>query len=768
MLPLRCRRLLLCHAVGVAVCLFVASNLSAGQASGLPGASSPGGIIVNAGQWDDSILACARGQKFNVWLTASGILIDSPRLVPGNRSALSGGAGAHGMEADPGPQPTLRDQYRHHFSRAGFDGAALSADRLEFGDVIGMCTYFIGNVPEHWVTDVPVYNSVICRDLFPEVDLVLAATDDSPIVSFKMRGKADKSAIRLAITDAKSERAPALEPDADGFTLALGSAQSAAPASLDYSTFLGATGYDAIFALGVGSDGAIYAAGNTESSSFPTANAYDPTYNGGTFGDVFLTKIPANGQGLVYSTFIGGGGADILAGMLVDDSGRVYLTGVTGSSGTFPLRGAYDSTYAGLGDVFVLRLNAAGNQLQYSTYVGGSNEDYARAIAVDASGSAYVCGHTRSTNFPTAGGIDPNFNGGTFDAFMFKLGATGASLPYSSYLGGGNDDQAFGIAVDAAGRAYLRGWTASTDFPPVNALDATFNGGDRDVFLARVNAAGSALDFSTYLGGDDSDYGVGLELDLSGNICIAGVTRSSDFPLQAAYDSSLGGLQDLFVARIAQDGGSLLYSTFLGGSAEDFNGLAAVDGCGHFFVTGYTYSTDFPMVLAYDSSLNAGSDIAVAGIAPNGASLHHSTYLGGGGFEFVNAIVPHGHDVYLAGVTNSADFPMSGAYDSTQNGDYDGFIAALSGMDANNCCFCQCDGDPACDGIRCDILDVVSAVNVAFRNYPLVIDPSPSCPIQSTDVNCSGATDVIDVVKFVNVAFRNVSPTTEFCDPCAL
>jgi hypothetical protein len=248
---------------------------------------------------------------------------------------------------------------------------------------------------------------------------------------------------------------------------------------------------------------------------------------------------------------------------------------------------------------------------------------------------------------------------------------------------------------------------------------------------------------------------------------MAGVTRSTDFPLLNAYDATLDGLQDLFVMKVDSNGQSLSFSTFLGGSAEDFNGIAAVDFCGQVFVTGYTYSTDFPMVSAIDSVFAAGSELIVAQFPADGSQLLHSTYIGGAEFEFANSIVLRNGSAFVAGVTNSTDLPVVGAYTDTLTGDYDGFLQILSNFGVNDCgCQCLCAADPECDGIRSDIVDVVQVIGVAFRGATAIVDPSPTCPASPTDVNCSGATDVIDVVKTVGVAFRGASPAVEYCDPC--
>src|SRR5881628_2892634 len=263
---------------------------------------------------------------------------------------------------------------------------------------------------------------------------------------------------------------------------------------------------------------------------------------------------------------------------------------------------ASQGTTGGGDDAFITKLSAGGARV-YSTYLGGSGTDRGLGIAVDAAGSAYVTGDTFSTNFPTASPLQAANLGGPDDAFVTKLNAAGSALVYSTYLGGSGPDQGDGIAVDAAGNAYVTGGTGSTNFPTASPLQAL--NGPTDAFVTKLNAAGSALLYSTYLGGSSLDIGNGIAVDAAGNAHVTGFTNSSNFPtcpkdsgpcaiitgspLQAAN----GGASDAFVTKLNAAGSALLYSTYLGGSSDDGGNGIAVDAAGNAYVTGSTFSTDF-------------------------------------------------------------------------------------------------------------------------------------------------------------------------------
>lgn len=388
--------------------------------------------------------------------------------------------------------------------------------------------------------------------------------------------------------------------------------------SLIYSTYLGGSAWDASRGITVDSAGNAYLTGGTQSADFPTRGAVDASYNGGD-SDAFVTSLDPRGM-LRWSTFLGGSATEAGAAITVDPTGGVYITGRTWSS-NFPTAQAFDASYNGgsgpfEGDAFVSALDAAGSALRYSTYLGGSNIDQGMDVAVDRAGNAYVTGMTQSRDFPMADALDATMN--NEDAFVSSFDARGQTLRYSTYLGGTAFDMGNGIAVDAAGNAYLTGHTQSNTFPTVNALDASFGGGQTDAFVSTLSAAGAALRWSTFLGGSGDDIGLDIAVDTVGNAAVTGWTQSYDFPMAQPIDSSHGSGWDGFVSSFDAPGTTLRLSTFLGGSfyeeccavGDDGGEGIAVDTSGATYVVGWTQSTDFPTANPLDASVS-GTDAFV-------------------------------------------------------------------------------------------------------------------------------------------------------------
>jgi hypothetical protein len=456
---------------------------------------------------------------------------------------------------------------------------------------------------------------------------------------------------------------------------------------LSYSTYLGGSGYDLAQGIAVDAAGNAYITGDTVSSDFPTAKPLQPGLGGGT-SDAFVAKLNSAGSALVYSTYLGGNARAWATGIAVDSSGNAYVAGKTTST-DFPTANAFQktnkATLAARCTTFVAKLNSAGTDLVYSTYLGGSLEDWSHGIAVDSSGHAYVTGSTVSVDFPIVKPLQAVNKAtpktGSVTAFVAKLSSTGSAMVYSTYLGGSGGESGQGIAVDPSGNAYLTGYTFSTDFPTVKPLQAN-DRGDFDAFVAKLNAAGSALVYSTYLGGSSVDYGYGIAVDSFGNAYVTGRTYSTDFPTADPLQPSYGGDLDAFVAKLNAAGSALVYSTYLGGSRYDEGNGIAVDFAGNAYVTGLTYSSNFPTANAFQPTCGGcGSyaDAFVTKLNAAGSALVYSTYLGGGSDEYGYGIaLDSAGNPYVTGQTSSTDYPTVNPLQPNNRGSFDAFVTKIA------------------------------------------------------------------------------------------
>ncbi|MFO0853128.1 MAG: SBBP repeat-containing protein [Planctomycetia bacterium] len=351
---------------------------------------------------------------------------------------------------------------------------------------------------------------------------------------------------------------------------------------------------------------------------------------------------------------------------------------VTGytESSNFPTKNAMYGTYTSSYDVFVTKIGTSGTSLSYSTYLGGGGGDRGWSIAVDSAGNAYVAGYTESSDFPTKDAFDGSYNG-SGDAFVTKIGTSGTSLSYSTYLGGSSYDAGSGIAVDSAGNAYVTGDTGSSDFPTANAMYGT-NTGNMDAFVTKIDASGTSLSYSTYLGGSLQDYGRAIAVDSAGNAYVTGYTLSLDFPTKNAMYGTYTSSYDVFVTKIGTSGTSLSYSTYLGGSSGEYGWGIAVDSAGNAYVAGYTDSSDFPTANAMYGTNTGKVDAFVAKIGASGTSLSYSTYLGGSGDDYgYNMAVDSAGNAYVTGYTGSSDFPTANAMYGTNTGNVDAFVTKI-------------------------------------------------------------------------------------------
>jgi hypothetical protein len=453
-----------------------------------------------------------------------------------------------------------------------------------------------------------------------------------------------------------------------------------------WSTFLGGSSSDIGYGVAVDHVGHAYVTGQTLSSDFPKdAGAYDTSF---MISEAFVVKFSANGSALEYATFLGGSSLDDGFDIAVDEDNKAHVTGTTWSN-DFPTRyGSLDTTFNGFQDVFVVKLNATGSAVDFSTYLGGTLSDIGYGIDLDDQGNVYVVGQTGSSDFPhTSGTLDTSYNGGNKDIFVSKMNSAGNALVYSTFLGGSVDDEGRDVTVDGtSGTAFLVGYSNSLDFPTAEAFKDT-NSGDFDVVVAKLNPEGTALSYSTYLGADFTDYGYGIAVDDSGQAHVAGETNSSEFHLTpGAYDTSYSN-GEAFAAKLNATGNGLCYSTLLGGDQSDIAYGISLDLSQQAFIIGLTRSTvDFPLsVGAYDLTHNGDDDAFIIALSVTGDSLEYGTYLGGNSGDWGQAIaIDEYNSIFLTGQTSSSNFPTtSGAYDTLISGG-DAFLVKmnLAGGDA--------------------------------------------------------------------------------------
>jgi len=393
-----------------------------------------------------------------------------------------------------------------------------------------------------------------------------------------------------------------------------------------------------------------------------------------------------------YASFLGGNSSDPAFAVAADAAGNTYVTGMTGSA-TFPhTPGALDGSLGGILDAYVAKFHPDGT-LAWATYLGGSGEERGHGIALDPAGNVFVTGRTNSADFPTtAGSLDTTFNGNV-DAFVAKLNADGSSLAYSTFLGGSEFeiDQGFdsmarqvgGIAVDAAGNAYVTGETTSPDFPTTAGAFRTLFPGFIDAYVSKLNASGTALVYSTFLGGTDADRGLDIQVDAGGNAYVTGEAVSGDFPTTAGafQPGKAGGFSDAFITKLNAQGSSLVYSSYLGGTGSEFPGRMALDMAGQAYLIGSTASFDFPTTAGAFQPVKAsnGSDAYITKVNAAGTSMVYSTHLGGafGGESGTDIDVDGSGQAYVTGSTGSGTFPLAGSF-QPRGGMNDAFVSGLN------------------------------------------------------------------------------------------
>jgi hypothetical protein len=657
----------------------------------------------NEGQWDSRVLYRANVGGAVIWFAKEGVYHQFTREVPSEIEPVTNNTENTLLQEREIPKKYETVLIAESFVGGNTNPQINTEELTEY-----KCNYFIGNDPAEWHTDVPNFKGIVYKDIYPgidvryyskgnalEYDMIAAPGADISKIKVKYDAQAlsvdangsliigsdwvtfseNKPFTYQVVNGIKTEvqsQYKILSKNEFGFTLSSNynpSLPVVIDPTLSYSTYLGGSGFEEYANdIKVDASGNAYVVGNTYSANFPTESPYQ-TYKGGSDG--YVTKINNTGNDLIYSTYIGGATNDWVYGVALDSNGQAYITGYTYSS-DFPTVNPYQTFQGGSIDAFVAKLSSSGNSLVYSTYLGSNGDESGRDISINSDGNAFVVGSTSSNSFPVVNPYQASL-GGQFDLFVTKFNTTGDNLIYSTYLGGVDHEQRPYIAVKDD-NAYVAG--------------TLFSGGTMDALIAKFSVGGNTLDYFKYIGGSGTDEPYGIAVDADGNAYLAGRTTSTDFPLQSPYQPLYGGgNRDFFVLKLNPSGSDLVYSTYLGGSLDEYAISIALGDANNVFVTGRTFSNDFPTKNPYQSTNQGPSnmgDAFVATLKSDGNDLIFSTYLGGNSLDQGQAIVVStNNDIYVAGMTSSSNFPVQNAYQPTYNGSQDVFVAKFTDIIVN-------------------------------------------------------------------------------------
>ncbi len=599
-------------------------------------------FIQNDGQVDKRVRFYEKGRGHTTFFTKEGLYLTL------------------GHKVDVRKQETKSEAVRLSFLNANKD-IEIIAEGLQDGNV----NYLIDNDPKNWKTNIATYKAVVYKGLYKGIDIRFYGTNRQLEYDIIVSAGADPSKVKFAYEGIED-----LGITKDGDLEII----------LKEGKLIQKRPY--IYQELDGKRMEIAGKFNVQNKKFKTKNS-KLLANNQQF--IYSFQIASYNKDypiivdpvLIYSTYLGAGSKDYGHDIAVDAEGNAYITGHTDSA-NFPLKSPNQKANAGVSDVFVTKINAKGNGFVYSTYIGGSGNDYGRDIAVDAEGNAYITGETESANFSLKSPVQ-GANAGIYDAFVTKINAKGDAFVYSTYVGGSNSDFGTAVAVDAGGNAYITGVTESVDLPLKSPIQKV-KGGYTNAFVTKINSDGTSLVYSTYLGGNNYDYGAGIAVDRGGNAYITGHTYSRNFPRKSPIQGARAGIAytDAFVTKINSDGTSLVYSTYLGGDNWDYGTGIAVDTGGNVYIIGYTYSADFPLKSPIQAAYAGDGDAFVTNINSSGDSIIYSTYLGGSGEEYNYGIaVDAKGNVYIAGETASINFPLKAPIQGKNAGSYDAFVAKM-------------------------------------------------------------------------------------------
>jgi hypothetical protein len=661
----------------------------------------------NRGQSDSRVKYLARGKGYTLFLTPDeAVLALRHRSAAGKKDSASHQPGIDSFSGKT-------SQWSEANVRLSLAGANSAPHMAGLDQQQGISNYFIGNDPAKWHTRIPNYGRVLYQSVYPGVDVAYYGNQGQLETDFIVAPEADANRIKLAVDGASSLRVNEsgdLLLKIDGgevrlkkpfaYQIASGTRREISVAyqllakneagfalgtydhnqkliidpALFFSTYLGGSGQDSALAVAADGNGDTYVTGQTTSANFPTSGGFQTAPGADGAQNAFVTEYAPDGQSLVFSTYLGGEGTDTGNAIAVSSTG-VYVAGSTTST-EFPTHNPLtnQSALGGEQGAFVSQISTNGATLLFSTYLSGNVIDLANGIALDSAENIYVAGGTASSNFPTVNPFQASAGGGE-DGFITKLAApnpsTGSSILYSSYIGGLSFDQATAIAVNAStGDAFIAGFTSSADFPTVAPFQSSLGGGgtaSQNGWVAEVKQASNVptVHFSTYLGGSLFDRINGIAIDSSEDAYVTGFTESPDFPLQNAL-LTFGGQEDAFVTEFAPGGGTLLFSTYFGGTGDTVGNAIALDTSKNIYFAGSTTAPDYPTRVPLVATLGGFfGNAVVTEISPQGSTgFLFSSYLGGSDpteFTFpgdsANGIaVDASGNIYLAGVTSTFDF----------------------------------------------------------------------------------------------------------------
>lgn len=679
---------------------------------------------VNGGQTNGEVKFLARGNGYNLFLTMNEavLALEKPSSRASERKKLA----------------STQEKYSSpDVLRMKLSGANPAPHITGMEELYGHVNYLNGNDPTKWRTGLATYAGVKYQDVYPGIDIIYYGNQRQLEYDFIVAPGSNPNIIKLSIKGAKKLRLdstgdlllrtaggneirqhkPVLYQEVDGIRQSIAGGyvvkgkgevgfrveryDTTRPLVIDpvlsYSTYLGGSGSDYGYHIATDMAGNAYVVGYTTSPNFPvTSGAAGRAYKSG-YNDAFVAKLNASGSALLYSTYLGGSSNDAGYGIWVDSIGSAYITGYTASLDFPTTSDAFQRTSGGGIDVFVAKLNPAGDGLVYSTLIGGGDQDGGSGIAVDSAGNAYVTGDTSSNasgqffnNFPTTTGAfqtNSSLSGSHSGyAFLLKLSPAGNTLVYSTLLGGGSESGG-GIAVDASGNAYATGYTRSQGFPVTPGAFQTAgksNGyGIPDTpFVTKLNPSGSGLVYSTYLGGNSDGRGIDIAVDSTGSAYTTGYTLASDFPTTpgAFQTKKVGSSYAAYASKLNPSGSGLMYSTYLDGTNADYGSAIAIDQAGNAYVTGSSQSTDFPLTPdAQQRTGDVNGSVFLTQLNPSGGGIY-STYLGG--YLGHGITVDSSGNVYIAGYTTTTNLTATpGAFQTVFGGGYrDAFVTKLSGF----------------------------------------------------------------------------------------